>query len=157
MAACLFTRERPPAKIISVWTNGRRVVDEPAAALQEEEEEEWQGGGGWGQKVLQRTLRSSSLEKLHQQLLPLLHLLLLHIIAINHIGKVYGGSQPPPPPQKTNSWKLCTSAAKLLPPKNPIWPPPSSSPPSPVIPAIGHLRPVCRAKYSKVVPKKLRC
>jgi hypothetical protein len=26
-----------------------------------------------------------------------------------------------------------------------------------VIPAIGHLRPVCRAKYSKVVPKKLRC
>jgi len=56
-------------------------------------------------------------KKLHQQLLPLLHLLLLHIIAINHIGKVYGGSQPPPPPQKTNSWKLCTSAAKLLPPK----------------------------------------
>jgi len=39
-------------------------------------------------------------KKLHQQLLPLLHLLLLHIIAINHIGKVYGGSQPPPPPQK---------------------------------------------------------
>merc|ERR1719470_824790 len=34
----------------------------------------------------------------------------------------------------------------------PIWPPPSSSPPASVIPAIGHLRPVCRAKYSKVVP-----
>lgn len=156
MAACLFTRERPPAKIISVWTNGRCVVDEPAAAL-EEEEEEWQGGGGWGQKVLQRTLRSSSLEKLHQQLLPLLHLLLLHIIAINHIGKVYGGSQPPPPPPKNQLMETLHLCRKTPPSKNPIWPPPSSSPPSPVIPAIGHLRPVCRAKYSKVVPKKLRC
>ena len=73
--------------------------------------------GDRGQKVLQRTLRSSSLEKLHQQLLPLRHLLLLHIIAINHNGKVCGGSHHPPPPQKTNSKKLCTSAAKLLPPK----------------------------------------
>jgi len=63
-------------------------------------------------------------------------------------------SSAPPKNQLMETLHLCR---KTPPSKNPIWPPPSSSPPSPVIPAIGHLRPVCRAKYSKVVPKKLRC
>lgn len=129
-------------------------LDEPAAAL--EEEEEWQGG---------RRSRGKSAST-HP--------------AIKFPRKTPPTTAPPPPPSPAphhrdkSQWeslrRISSSSApknqlmetlhlcrKTPPSKNPIWPPTSSSPPPPVIPAIGHLKPVCRAKYSKVVPKKLRC